>query len=161
MSGSRYSWGFRGASRIPNNSSWPDSLQVGQWRDVLPLFEGKIKVRFRITDFPGETVLHCHFLRHEDLGMMDTILVTSGKRSAATAAPSSPPALGAAPPPAPPRAPPAAAKPPSKGSDASETATSPASAQIGVNAAASKSLSITAAVAATVAIFLTLRATQV
>ena len=58
MSGSRYSWGFRGASRIPNDSSWPDSLQVGQWRDVLPLFEGKIKVRFRITDFPGETVLH-------------------------------------------------------------------------------------------------------
>jgi hypothetical protein len=31
-------------------------------------------------DFPGEAVLHCHFLRHEDLGMMDTILVVDGYR---------------------------------------------------------------------------------
>jgi hypothetical protein len=55
-------------------------IRVGDWRDVLPTFEGRIKTRFRVTDFPGETVLHCHFLRHEDLGMMDTVLVVDGYR---------------------------------------------------------------------------------
>ena len=50
---------------------------VGEWRDVFPTFEAELTVRFRATDFPGETVLHCHFLRHEDLGMMDTVLVTA------------------------------------------------------------------------------------
>lgn len=56
-------------------------LQIGEWRDILPTFEGRITVRFRATDFPGETMMHCHFLRHEDLGMMDSILVMAGYRS--------------------------------------------------------------------------------
>lgn len=46
---------------------WADWITIGEWRDVVPTFEGKLTVRFRATDFPGETVLHCHFLRHEDL----------------------------------------------------------------------------------------------
>ena len=48
-------------------------------------------VRFRAADFSGENVIHCkllsdlygtvtslvgHFLRHEDLGMMDSFLIT-------------------------------------------------------------------------------------
>ena len=52
-------------------------VSPGEWRDVFPTFEAELTVRFRATDFPGETVLHCHFLRHEDLGMMDTVLVTA------------------------------------------------------------------------------------
>jgi FtsP/CotA-like multicopper oxidase with cupredoxin domain len=61
-------------------SDMEDWMQVGEWRDVFPTFEAKLTVRFRPTDFPGETVLHCHFLRHEDLGMMDTVLVVDGYR---------------------------------------------------------------------------------
>jgi hypothetical protein len=49
--------------------------RVGQWRDTIPPVANHVKLRFRAADFPGETVLHCHFQRHEDLGMMDTYLV--------------------------------------------------------------------------------------
>jgi hypothetical protein len=31
---------------------------------------GHVKIRLRFEDFTGEYVLHCHFLGHEDLGMM-------------------------------------------------------------------------------------------
>jgi hypothetical protein len=62
-------------------------IQVGEWRDVFPTFAGKVTTRFRVTDFPGETVLHCHFLRHEDLGMMDTVLVVDGYRYPPTPSP--------------------------------------------------------------------------
>lgn len=50
-------------------------FQPGQWRDTIPAFEGKLTIRFRPAHFTGETVIHCHFLRHEDLGMMDTFLI--------------------------------------------------------------------------------------
>ena len=49
--------------------------QVGQWRDTIPGFQGQLVVRFRPEDYTGEIVMHCHFLRHEDLGMMDTMLI--------------------------------------------------------------------------------------
>lgn len=76
-----------------NIGNW---VQVGEWRDIFPTFEGRITVRFRATDFPGETMLHCHFLRHEDLGMMDSILVMDGYRSGGTPPTSAEAGAGAA-----------------------------------------------------------------
>ena len=47
------------------------------WKDTVvltPTSQDKspnvVTIRSRFEDFPGETVLHCHNLRHEDLGMM-------------------------------------------------------------------------------------------
>jgi FtsP/CotA-like multicopper oxidase with cupredoxin domain len=52
-----------------------DFVDIGEWRDTVPALDGRMNVRFVAADFPGETVIHCHFLRHEDLGMMDSIYV--------------------------------------------------------------------------------------
>lgn len=49
--------------------------RVGQWRDTIPPIADKVVFRFRAANMTGEHVLHCHFQRHEDLGMMDTYLV--------------------------------------------------------------------------------------
>lgn len=44
------------------------------WRDVLLLAPNSTyKIRHRFSDFDGKTVLHCHFLPHEDWGMMNMI----------------------------------------------------------------------------------------
>jgi len=41
------------------------------WRDTLFLEEGhSYIIRSRFADFLGKTVIHCHFLDHEDQGMM-------------------------------------------------------------------------------------------
>jgi FtsP/CotA-like multicopper oxidase with cupredoxin domain len=46
------------------------------WQDTIPLPSGSVDapasvlLRHRYTDFTGEYVLHCHFLGHEDRGMM-------------------------------------------------------------------------------------------
>lgn len=40
----------------------------GQFRDVLPVLSGVLTVRFRTSDFTGECIYHCHYLRHEDMG---------------------------------------------------------------------------------------------
>jgi FtsP/CotA-like multicopper oxidase with cupredoxin domain len=44
------------------------------WRDtVIVPREGSITFRARFLDFPGKTVLHCHKMNHEELGMMQVI----------------------------------------------------------------------------------------
>jgi FtsP/CotA-like multicopper oxidase with cupredoxin domain len=47
---------------------------LGEWRDTLPSLDGELIVRFTAT-YPGETIFHCHTLRHEDLGMMSSFYV--------------------------------------------------------------------------------------
>lgn len=55
------------------NASWN-----GQWKTTVPnqmsvcgcLSWGSITTRSRFTDYTGEYVIHCHFLGHEDRGMM-------------------------------------------------------------------------------------------
>jgi len=44
--------------------------EIGEWRDVMPALQGKIVIRFRNHDLPGPMIYHCHFLSHEDRGMM-------------------------------------------------------------------------------------------
>jgi FtsP/CotA-like multicopper oxidase with cupredoxin domain len=45
---------------------------------VIP---GYFKMRSRFVDFPGQYVLHCHILIHEDRGMMFTVSVSEPRRS--------------------------------------------------------------------------------
>lgn len=55
------------------------ALAQPEWHDVSdipPLMNGmpsSITIRIRFRDFTGRTVLHCHNVMHEDLGMMQTI----------------------------------------------------------------------------------------
>ena len=49
--------------------------RVGQWRDTIPPVADQLVFRFRAANITGEHILHCHFQRHEDLGMMDSFLV--------------------------------------------------------------------------------------
>ena len=44
------------------------------WRDtVIVPREGSVTFRSRFLDFPGKTVLHCHMMNHEELGMMQVV----------------------------------------------------------------------------------------
>jgi len=40
--------------------------------NMVPAF-GSITIRFRVLDFPGKYVFHCHILEHEDEGMMSPV----------------------------------------------------------------------------------------
>nr|XP_039256297.1 multicopper oxidase mco-like [Styela clava] len=46
----------------------------GDWRDVInvPPYSN-ITVRFNVHEYDGPVVMHCHVLKHEDLGMMLTV----------------------------------------------------------------------------------------
>ncbi len=47
---------------------------VRAWRDTVNVpANSRVRVRTRFSDFTGLTVLHCHILDHEDLGMMATL----------------------------------------------------------------------------------------
>lgn len=52
----------------------PDGRPQIVWKDTLAVFSDfPQKVRMRYEDFTGRFMLHCHFLDHEDLGMMQTV----------------------------------------------------------------------------------------
>ena len=47
------------------------------WRDtVIVPHNGRLTFRSRFLDFTGKTVLHCHMMNHEELGMMQVIEFT-------------------------------------------------------------------------------------
>jgi FtsP/CotA-like multicopper oxidase with cupredoxin domain/peroxiredoxin len=51
------------------------------WRDTLFVQAGEsYTIRSRYQDFPGDSVLHCHILDHEDQGMMMQIRLIDPKR---------------------------------------------------------------------------------
>mmetsp|Transcript_101564 Transcript_101564/g.255975 ORF Transcript_101564/g.255975 Transcript_101564/m.255975 type:complete len:799 (-) Transcript_101564:63-2459(-) len=45
-------------------------FQVGDWQDTLFHASGQAIVRTQLDAFTGRTILHCHLLSHEDMGMM-------------------------------------------------------------------------------------------
>ena len=47
------------------------------WRDtvVVPR-NGSVTLRSRFLDFTGTSVLHCHVLNHETLGMMQVVEIS-------------------------------------------------------------------------------------
>ncbi|KAJ3244958.1 hypothetical protein HDU78_010131 [Chytriomyces hyalinus] len=55
--------------------------RIGDWRDTIPAVPGRVKVRQNVQDFSGEVVVHCHFLMHEDMGMMATYYVRPANES--------------------------------------------------------------------------------
>jgi len=59
----------------PDTVDWQEFFTVGEWRDTLPSLDGELVVRFAASHFAGETVIHCHVLRHEDIGMMSSFYV--------------------------------------------------------------------------------------
>ena len=54
-----------------------ESVSETLWRDtVIVPREGSLTFRSRFLDFTGTTVLHCHMMNHEELGMMQLIEFT-------------------------------------------------------------------------------------
>jgi FtsP/CotA-like multicopper oxidase with cupredoxin domain len=62
----------------------PDEyFQAGDWHDVLMVqFKGDAKVRFQTDLFTKQVVFHCHFIRHEDKGMMSFLWIPEPERGA-------------------------------------------------------------------------------
>eukprot|EP00930_Biecheleria_cincta_P044254 TRINITY_DN30382_c0_g1_i1.p1 TRINITY_DN30382_c0_g1~~TRINITY_DN30382_c0_g1_i1.p1 ORF type:complete len:1734 (+),score=270.87 TRINITY_DN30382_c0_g1_i1:59-5260(+) len=58
-----------------NNYDLSHWLEIGDWRDTIPAVPGRLTLRFVAADLPGEIILHCHILRHEDTGMMDSFYI--------------------------------------------------------------------------------------
>ena len=56
-----------------------EPLATPVWRDtvVVPR-KGSLTFRSRFLDFPGRTVLHCHMMNHEELGMMQVVEFVTG-----------------------------------------------------------------------------------
>ena len=48
-------------------------LKWPMWKDVAMTPPGGVRMRTRYTRYTGKTVLHCHILHHEDLGMMQVV----------------------------------------------------------------------------------------
>ena len=71
-----------------NNSAYTKFWgQIGDWRDTTPALDGSMKVRYSVQNFSGEIVLHCHFLYHEDAGMMATYYALPSNSLSANANP--------------------------------------------------------------------------
>ena len=56
----------------PIFSQWGE---VGDWRDTMPALSGRMTVRHALDGYGGNVMVHCHFLPHEDMGMMDRFWV--------------------------------------------------------------------------------------
>lgn len=51
-----------------------EALDVPVWRDTVTVpRNGSVTFRSRFLDFTGKTVLHCHMMNHEELGMMQVV----------------------------------------------------------------------------------------
>jgi FtsP/CotA-like multicopper oxidase with cupredoxin domain len=51
-----------------------EALDVPVWHDTVTVpRNGSVTFRSRFLDFPGKTVLHCHMMNHEELGMMQVV----------------------------------------------------------------------------------------
>ena len=50
--------------------------RLGDWRDTIPSLPGATRIRHALDEHGGNVMVHCHFLPHEDQGMMDRYWVT-------------------------------------------------------------------------------------
>jgi len=62
--------------QIQQNLSFGFMAQKGEWRDVVSNNES-FTARVRTLDFTGKVVMHCHFLPHEDRGLMGYYEITT------------------------------------------------------------------------------------
>ena len=51
--------------------------EVGDWRDTIPALNGVTRFRHALDGHGGNVMVHCHFLWHEDQGMMDRYYVAA------------------------------------------------------------------------------------
>lgn len=49
--------------------------EAGDWRDTFPSLSGRVYTKYRADTYAGETVVHCHFILHEDRGMMGAFYI--------------------------------------------------------------------------------------
>lgn len=47
-----------------------DWYKIGDWQDTMMDDSGLVKVRFQLEKWVENMVMHCHYLTHEDMGMM-------------------------------------------------------------------------------------------
>jgi FtsP/CotA-like multicopper oxidase with cupredoxin domain len=60
------------------------ALPTPVWHDTVGVPPGgSVKARMRLDDFVGGMVLHCHIINHEDLGMMQNVLIVDDRLSPA------------------------------------------------------------------------------
>jgi len=70
----------------PNVISPVDALNYVSPRDTVNIpINGSVKIKFRVDDYPGKYVFHCHILKHEDQGMMAPVLAFGPKDGLRTA----------------------------------------------------------------------------
>ena len=50
-------------------------LSTPQWRDTYPLGPNAFTMQMNLVDFTGKYVDHCHYVDHEDMGMMEAVEV--------------------------------------------------------------------------------------
>jgi len=62
--------------QIQNDLSFGFIAQKGEWRDVVSNME-QYTVRTRTVDFVGKVIMHCHFLPHEDRGLMGYYMISA------------------------------------------------------------------------------------
>jgi len=62
--------------QIQDNLTYGFIAQKGEWRDVVSNI-GSYSVRTRTRDFTGKVIMHCHFLPHEDRGLMGYYQITT------------------------------------------------------------------------------------
>jgi len=74
--------------QIVEMDSYSDYYQKGDWHDTLVnANSGSAFVRFWTNDYSGDIVLHCHYMEHQDNGMLSLFYVGEGKHIASTVAP--------------------------------------------------------------------------
>ena len=54
----------------PSEATWQDVVAIPRASNGR---SGYVKIRHRFLTYPGNFVIHCHFLNHEDLGMMKRV----------------------------------------------------------------------------------------
>ena len=59
------------------NGVLADWGEVGDWRDTIPSLAGPTRFRHALDGHGGNVMVHCHFLWHEDQGMMDRYYVAA------------------------------------------------------------------------------------
>jgi FtsP/CotA-like multicopper oxidase with cupredoxin domain len=59
----------------PDEALWQDVVAIPLPKNGTP---GHVRIRQRFLTYPGDFVIHCHFLNHEDLGMMKRVRVVPG-----------------------------------------------------------------------------------
>jgi len=57
-----------------------EDMKVGDWRDTVHVPDGgSVTFRFRNADFIGLYPFHCHVVAHQDIGMMQNVIVVDKK----------------------------------------------------------------------------------